>query len=49
LSTIGTIAETLAIDPRELLDFYSTTISVEGDKLVAELETKPSNAKNKLD
>lgn len=27
LSTIGAIARTLTIDPKELFDFYSTTIS----------------------
>lgn len=48
LSTIGTIAETLLVDPRELFDFHSTSISAAGDKDMANNEAKSSNTKNKL-
>ncbi len=48
LSTIGTIAQTLSVEPKELLDFYSTTIleTNEGEKLLGEGGLKRANGKN---
>lgn len=48
LGTIGTIARTLSIEPKELLDFYSTTIADKAsrDEFERGDEIKRSSVKN---